>query len=85
MGAVGILGREPEVEPMFGARRAVERHVQPEAPKSRGANQHEVRSFTVSRLGEIAKTPLHEVAAGQPREIHEPILQGDDQRFQLNR
>lgn len=64
---------------MFGARRTVERHVQPEAPKARGANQHEVRRFTLSRLGEVAKTLLHEVAAGQPREILEPILQGDDQ------
>lgn len=63
---------------MLGARRAVERHVQPEAPKARGANQHEVRRFTVSRLGEVAQTLLHEVAAGQLREIHESILQGDE-------
>lgn len=49
---------------MFSARRAVERHVEPEAPKPRGTYQHEVGGFTVSRLGEVAKTPLHEVAAG---------------------
>ena len=61
---------------MFGARRAVERHVQAEAPQARGANQHEVRGVTVSRLSEVAKTALHEVAAGQSREIHDPILQG---------
>lgn len=61
---------------MFGARRAIERYVQPEAPQARGANQHEVRGFTVARFGEVAKTPLHEVAAGQSREVHEPILPG---------
>lgn len=76
MSAVGILGREPEIEAMFGARRAVERDVEPEAMQARGADQHEVRRFTVSRLGKVAKTLLHEIAAGQPREIHEPILQG---------
>ena len=71
MSAVGVLSRQSEVESMFGARRAVERYLQPEATKARGANQHEVRRFTVSRLGEVAKTLLHEVAAGQPREIHD--------------
>lgn len=84
MGAVGILGRQAEVEPMFRARRAVKRHVQAEAAKARGANQHEVRRFTIARLGKVAKTPLHEVAAGQPREIHELILQGSQRDSWFN-
>ena len=63
---------------MLGARRALERHVEPEAPQPRRPDQHEIRGCTVTRLGEVEKTLLHEVAAGQPGEIHDPILQGGD-------
>ena len=78
MGAVGILGREPEVEPMLGARGALDRDVEPEAAKPRRSDQHEIRGRAVPRLSEVEKTLLHEVAAGQPGEIHDPILQGGD-------